>query len=111
MNKGDPTPQVRTNKVRRLGYSRTTPHHPRILIQVQSKYNYVGSQYRVTKVKFAGSRKPNRTKKGGGREENCGTTSASGASVVVVLEPCLLVRAEVAAARASVRYASSDGSH
>ena len=43
-SKGEPTPQVRTNKAR-------------ILIQVQSKYNYAGSQYRVTKAKFAGSRK------------------------------------------------------
>ena len=41
-----------------------------------------------------------------GGKKNCGTTSASCASVVVVLEPCLLVRAEVAAARPSVRYAS-----
>ena len=59
----------RTNKVRRLGYIVGPPLIIRVLIQAQSKYNYAGSQYRVTKVKFAGSRKPNRTKKGGGREE------------------------------------------
>ena len=41
-------------------------------------------------VEMSGRHKP---------KKNCGTTSASGASVVVVLEPCLLVRAEVAAAR------------